>query len=120
MKIGTDIIEIERIAKAVTKSHFATRVYTSQELAYATSRGKQRDASLAGMYAAKEAFVKALGTGFRDGSWQDLEVCRDKLGAPYMVLQGVFKDLYTSRGFTQLEVTISHCRTYAVATVLLQ
>ncbi|WP_251440491.1 holo-ACP synthase [Veillonella intestinalis] len=119
MKIGTDIIEIARIAKAVTKDNFANRVYTVEELKYANSRGKQEAASLAGMYAAKEAFVKALGTGFREGSWQDLEIRRDKLGAPHFILQGKFKDIFEARGFTQIEVTISHCHTYAVATVLL-
>lgn len=119
MKLGTDIIEIERIAKAVKRPNFASRVYTEHELIYANSRGKQKSASLAGMYAAKEAFVKALGTGFRYGSWQDMEIRRDELGAPYMVLTGMFKSMYEASGYTNITVSISHCQAYAVATILL-
>lgn len=119
MKLGTDIIEVERIEKAVTKETFAKRVYTEHELSYAIGRGKQKAASLAGMYAAKEAFVKALGIGFRQGSFQDIEIRRDEWGAPYIVLSGVFKDVYEKSGFSELTVSISHCRLYAVATVVI-
>ncbi|MBE6079639.1 MAG: holo-[acyl-carrier-protein] synthase [Veillonella sp.] len=118
MKLGTDIIEIARIERAVAKDSFAKRVYTGHELAYAKSRGKQKVASLAGMYAAKEAFVKALGIGLRLGTFQDIEIRRDEYGAPFIQLSGVFKDIFNQKGFTSLEVSISHCRDYAVATVV--
>ena len=119
MKLGTDIIEIERIETAVAKKAFAKRVFTTHELSYAISRGKQRAASLAGIYAAKEAFVKALGIGFRQGTFQDIEVRRDDLGAPFIRLSGVFNDIFRKGGFTTIEVSISHCRLYAVAAVIL-
>ena len=118
MKLGTDIIEIARIEQAVAKDTFDKRVYTAHELDYAKSRGKQKAASLAGMYAAKEAFVKALGIGFRQGTFQDIEIRRDEYGAPFIQLSGVFKDIFDQKGFTSLELSISHCRDYAVATVI--
>lgn len=118
MKLGTDIIEIDRIEKAVKKEAFAKRVFTTHELSYAKSRGKQQFASLAGMYAVKEAFVKALGIGFREGTFQDIEVRRDEYGAPFIELNGTFKNIFNQKGFTALEVSISHCREYAVATVV--
>ncbi|WP_298703126.1 holo-ACP synthase [uncultured Veillonella sp.] len=119
MKIGTDIIEIERIAKAMERAHFGSRVFTAHELAYAKSRGKQESASLAGMYAAKEAFFKALGTGFRGGTWAEVEIHRDALGAPYIVCTGFFYELLKEKNLTTIELSISHCRSYATAVVLL-
>ncbi|MBS4912715.1 MAG: holo-ACP synthase [Veillonella sp.] len=120
MRLGTDIIEIDRIAKAVMKSkHFGERVFAASERAYAKSRGKQEMASLAGMYAAKEAFFKALGTGFRGGSWHEIYVQRDELGAPHIICNGKFKAMLQERGFSHIEVSISHCRDYATATVIL-
>ena len=119
MRIGTDIIEINRIATAVAKDSFRCRVFTAAEQAYCLGRGKQSDASFAGIYAAKEAFVKALGTGFRHGTWQDMEVYHDDLGAPKLRVSGVFGDLAAKAGVTAIELSISHCRDYATATVLL-
>ena len=75
MKLGNDIIEIDRIRCAIEKSKsFRDRVYTSHEIDYCESRKKGRYESYAGIYAAKEAFIKALGTGMRHGSWQDIEI----------------------------------------------
>lgn len=119
MRIGTDIIEINRIAKAVAKDSFRCRVFTTAEQAYCLSRGKQSNASFAGIYAAKEAFVKALGTGFRKGTWQDMEVYHDELGAPKLRCTGIFGAMVAQSGVTTVALSISHCRDYAVATVLL-
>lgn len=60
-----------------------------------------------------------MGIGFRQGTFQDIEVCRDDLGAPFIRLSGVFNDIFRKGGFTTIEVSISHCRLYAVATVIL-
>ena len=74
MKLGNDIIEIDRIRQAIEKSSsFKARVYTIHEIEYCKSRNKGCYESFAGIYAAKEAFIKALGTGMRHGSWQDIE-----------------------------------------------
>lgn len=119
MRIGTDIVEIDRIAKACSKEHFLQRVFTPLEIDYAKSRGKQEFASLAGMYAAKEAYVKALGIGFRKGTWQDMEVRRDEWGAPYLVRTGYFKEYELSLGISEVSLSISHAKAYATSTVIM-
>ena len=121
MKLGNDIIEIDRIRCAIEKSKpFRDRVYTSHEIDYCESKKKGRYASYAGTYAAKEAFIKALGTGMRHGSWQDIEIYHDELGAPLIRLQDTFKEIYETLGYTDIHVSISHCKEYAMSTVILE
>ena len=121
MKLGNDIIEIDRIRCAIEKSKpFRERVYPSHEIDYCESRKKGRYESYAGIYAAKEAFIKALGTGMRHGSWQDIEVYHDELGAPLIRLQDTFKEIYETLGYTDIHVSISHCKEYAMSTVILE
>ena len=121
MKLGNDIIEIDRIRCAIEKSKlFGNRVYTSHEIDYCESRKKGRYESYAGIYAAKEAFIKALGTGMRHGSWQDIEIYHDELGAPLIRLQDTFKEIYETLGYTAIHVSISHCKEYAMSTVILE
>ena len=121
MKLGNDIIEIDRIRQALEKSQsFRDRVYTPREIDYCESRNKGRYESYAGIYAAKEAFIKALGTGMRHGSWQDIEIDHDELGAPLIRLQDTFKDIYDTLGYTDTHVSISHCKAYAMSTVILE
>ena len=80
--IGCDIIEIERIARAIKRESFIQRVFTAKEAAYCQSRGQQAAASFAARFAAKEAVLKALGTGLREGSLQEIAVANDALGKP--------------------------------------
>ena len=121
MKLGNDIIEIDRIRCAIEKSKpFRERVYTSHEIDYCENRKKGRYESYTGIYAAKEAFIKALGTGMRHGSWQDIEVYHDELGAPLIRLQDTFKEIYETLGYTDIHVSISHCKGYAMSTVILE
>ena len=86
MHCGTDIVQISRIADmAARHGRSLGRFFTEQELAYCQRNdGTWRAESLAGIFAAKEALFKALGTGFRQGKWTDVEVCHDSLGAPYI------------------------------------
>ena len=121
MKLGNDIIEIERIRQAIERSSsFVERVYTPHEIDYCESRNKGRYESFAGIYAAKEAFIKALGTGMRHGSWQDIEIYHDELGAPLIRLQDTFKNIYETLGYTNIHVSISHCKEYTISTVILE
>ena len=121
MKLGNDIIEIDRIRCAIEKSKpFRERVYTSHEIDYCESRKKGRYESYAGIYAAKEAFIKALGTVMRHGSLQDIEIYHDELGAPLIRLQDTFKEIYETLGYTDIHVSISHCKEYAMSTVILE
>ncbi|WP_455134153.1 holo-ACP synthase [Veillonella parvula] len=121
MKLGNDIIEIDRIRQAIEKSSsFKARVYTIHEIEYCKSRNKGCYESFAGIYAAKEALIKALGTGMRHGSWQDIEIYHDEWGAPLIRLQDTFKDIYETSGYTDIHVSISHCKDYAMSTVILE
>ena len=80
--IGCDIIEIVRIKKAVERASFSERVFTPEEREYCSSRGLQAAASYAARFAAKEAVLKALGTGLRGGSLQEISITNDALGKP--------------------------------------
>lgn len=110
--IGTDIVEIERIEKAICSERFINRVYTEEEQQYLKAAGALEAQSAAGMFCAKEAVAKALGTGFEKGlKLTDIEITHDACGAPQVRIAG--------RGELQLQVSISHCRIYATATALL-
>jgi holo-[acyl-carrier protein] synthase len=118
--IGTDIVECLRIARMIERHGelFIMRVYTDAEIAYCSSR-KAATQHYAGRWAAKEAALKALGTGWRRGiSWRDIEVCNDRRGAPSLTLYGGARDLYEQLGIQRLHLTISHCRCHAVACVV--
>ncbi|SNV66504.1 holo-ACP synthase [Veillonella rodentium] len=121
MRLGNDIIEIKRITDAINKSdRFLERLFTEAEIAYCESRNKGKYESYAGIYAAKEAFLKALGTGLRKGSWLDIEIAHDNLGAPFIRLQDVFKEIYDETGYKNILVSISHCQSYAMSTVIFE
>lgn len=120
IEIGTDIIEIKRIQEAICRSErFKLRVYTEEEIQYCEGRDKNVYASYAGIYAAKEAFCKALRSGFRGGSWQDIHVLRTEEGAPYIELTGIFGEMFKERSFQYCALSISHSREYATAQVVL-
>jgi holo-[acyl-carrier protein] synthase len=118
--IGTDIIECLRIAQMIERHGelFINRVYTPLEIRYCNSR-KQATQHFAGRWAAKEAILKALGTGWRKGiSWRDIEVRNDTLGKPVVGLRGGAADRVEQIGITELLVSISHCRSHAMAYAL--
>ncbi len=71
--------------------------------------------SIAGNFAGKEAVVKALGTGLRGFQWTDIEILRDELGKPVVYLHGGAKKVANDLGISQVMMSISHCKTYAVA-----
>jgi holo-[acyl-carrier protein] synthase len=115
--IGTDIVECLRIAQMIERHGelFITRVYTSHEIEYCQSR-KQGTQHFAGRWAAKEAVLKALGTGWRRGiSWRDVEIRNLRSGSPIVALYGGAHDFMTQAGVTQVMVSISHCRSHATA-----
>ena len=87
---GIDIVEISRIQKSLNNEKFINRIFTQQEQAYCNSRNILRASSYAARFAAKEAVVKAFGTGMRGGSWQDIEVVVDDSGAPHIKITRLF------------------------------
>lgn len=115
--IGTDITECLRIARMIERHGelFISRVYTTEEIKYCQNR-KQATQHYAGRWAAKEAILKAIGTGWRRGiSWRDMEVRNEPGGKPVVAVRGGVKDVVEQLGIREIQVSISHCRTHATA-----
>jgi holo-[acyl-carrier protein] synthase len=113
--IGVDIIEIGRIKRAVARwqDSFLKRIYTQAEL-----ENHHNISSLAARFAAKEAVMKALGTGTRGVSWKDIEIIANGDGAPLIRLYGRALKKSTEIGIAQFDISISHSRKYAIAFVI--
>ncbi|MCX7780001.1 MAG: holo-ACP synthase [Negativicutes bacterium] len=117
--IGIDIIEVSRIAAALRSDAFRQRVFTAGEQAYCSSRGKGSAASYAARFAGKEAVLKALGTGFSGGTWQDIEILPDDLGQPRVTLAGYFQTVAQQKGIERIFISLTHTREYAAAQVVM-
>lgn len=120
--IGTDIIEIERIERAVNRSQrFCDKIFTKGEQAYCNGRNHARFESYAARYAAKEAMFKALGTGYRYGfAFNEVEVLNDDLGKPEIHAHGKVKKFLKENRVSQIHLSLSHARENAVAYVVLE
>lgn len=117
--IGNDIIEIERIEKAISKEGFKNKVYTERELENIIKRGNRVE-TYAGIFSVKEAISKAIGTGVRDFSLLDLEILNDDLGKPYVIVsEKVDKILKSKKNDYRIEISISHSKKYATAMAIL-
>jgi holo-[acyl-carrier protein] synthase len=117
VSIGTDIIETVRIAQMIEKHGevFLQRVFTQREIAYCSSR-RAANQHYAGRWAAKEAVLKVLGTGWAKGiHWTDVEVFNEVSGAPTIRVYGKAAEIAAERGIRDIQVSISHCRAYATA-----
>lgn len=115
--IGTDIIECLRIGKMIEQHGelFLTRVFTDQEIRYCQNRKRAME-HFAGRWAAKEAILKCLGTGWRRGiSWTDMEIGNDQEGKPQVQLCGMAQEIAQKLGISEIMLSISHCRAYATA-----
>ena len=116
--IGNDIIEIERIEKAISKEGFKNKVYNQKELENIEKRG-DRVETYAGIFSAKEAISKAIGTGVREFSLTDLEILNDDLGKPYVaVSEKLDKIIKDKKEDYQIEISISHSKKYATAVAI--
>lgn len=120
--IGTDIVAIDRFQRFVDEGNTALlrRLFTVQEMEFCSSR-KNSAASLSARFAAKEAFLKALGTGLRDGiSWHDIEVANDRLGKPELILSGRAIEVFMEHGLSTAFLSLTHDGGVAVAMVVLE
>ncbi|MGB7201935.1 MAG: holo-ACP synthase [Pyrinomonadaceae bacterium] len=122
VSIGIDIVEVYRIRDAIAKTpRFATRVFTGAERDYCESKGVAAAQSYAARFAAKEAFLKALKTGWRGKiSWQDIEVVTDADGVPNLNITGEAEKILQKLGATHVHLSISHTTEHAVAEVILE
>ena len=120
--IGIDIVEIARIEEVFARrgTRFRDRVFTEAEIAYCEPRGS-RFASYAARFAAKEAMMKALGTGWAKGvAWRDVEVLRGEKGAPSVNLRGRALECFNGLGARKAHISMSHSRDLAIAQVVLE
>ncbi|MBM4011387.1 MAG: holo-ACP synthase [Planctomycetota bacterium] len=118
--VGTDITEVLRIAQMIERHGelFIARVYTPAEIEYCRTRTMATQ-HFAGRWAAKEAVLKALGTGWRRGiSWRDVEVTNGAAGRPSVTLRGGTADFAEKMGIRCILASISHCRTHATASAV--
>lgn len=117
---GVDIIEVERIARALERhpERFLHRVFTPGEIADCWPGEQHRTRRLAARFAAKEATLKALGIGLRGVNWTDIEVVKDSLGKPELRLTGRLAVLAAEQGISGLHLSLSHCKEYALAQVV--
>jgi len=121
--IGIDIIEVARFEPHVADRArlLVNKIFTPAEIEYCDRKIKNQAQNYAARFAAKEAFFKALGTGWRSGlGWQDIEVQHDELGKPYLVLSGTAKKMVEDKGITQIHISLSHVKAMAVAIVILE
>ncbi len=115
---GVDIIEIDRVRQVLERygQRFLSRVFTPGEIAYCQGRAP----NLAARFAAKEATMKALGTGVRGLGWKDIEVVRHESGAPAIKLHHRGESRAKRLAVQEISVSLSHSREYAVAFVVVR
>lgn len=118
--LGTDIVEISRIGQMIERHGdiFLNRVFTELENEYCGSK-KNKEQHYAGRWAAKEAVMKTLGTGFIKGiGWKEIEVVNLQSGKPTIVISGGVERHATEMGVDEILITISHSREFATATAI--
>ncbi|MBJ6726312.1 holo-[acyl-carrier-protein] synthase [Geomesophilobacter sediminis] len=119
---GVDIVEIARFERFLQQNNDALfrRLFTEAEMQYCSGK-KLAAQHYALRFAAKESFLKALGTGLRDGlCWKEIEVVNDALGKPELKLSGVAEEKYRQAGCTACFVSLSHDAGSAIAMVILE
>ena len=117
--VGVDICDIERLRKIDKKfkDKFLKKIFTPEEIAYCEKK-YHKYSSYAARFAAKEAFLKAIGTGLRDGfQWKDIEVRNDDLGKPYFIFHGHTADFISNHN---VHLSLSHTDKNAIAFVIIE
>lgn len=119
---GIDLANISRIKRIIIKwdRRFLNKIYTANEIGYCEQKSNNRYHSYAGIFAAKEACAKALGTGFRDIKWKDIEVNNDSLGKPIIYLSNDLKNKFIEKEIDNVHLSISHTEKLAIAMVIIE
>lgn len=118
---GIDIVETERLQQLLDRhgDHFLERVFTQAERAYCQKNPRRFLEHLAGRFAAKEAILKALGTGWTGGiAWTDMEILPDAAGRPELKLTGRCAEIAAEKKIAEWHVSISHVKTHATASAI--
>jgi len=120
--IGADIAEVPRLREAIERhgERFLQRVFTEREIAYC-QRHRNSEERFAARFAAKEAMMKALGTGWRRGiTWRDIEVSNAQGGKPNIQLTGKALEIFHSLGGARILLSLTHTDNYALAQVIIE
>jgi holo-[acyl-carrier protein] synthase len=120
--VGTDLAEVARIRQSVERfgDRFLNRIYTARERSYAMSKANWAE-RLAARFAAKEAGMKAIGTGWSGGvSWQHIEVSNEPSGRPTLRLSGAALDVANRLSVQRISVSLTHTKEMAFAVVILE
>jgi len=119
--VGIDLIEVPRIARQIEAGkRFTDRIFTDREAAYCEGK-KNKAQNYAARFAAKEAFLKATGVGWRKGlTFKDIEVLNDPLGKPELVLHGKAREFVEENGISNIQLTLTHLKETAGAVVVLE
>jgi holo-[acyl-carrier protein] synthase len=119
--MGTDIIEVKRIERLLSKQdRFKERIFTRGEIEYCEQK-KNNVQNYAARFAVKEALLKAIGTGWREGvAFKEIEVKNNEKGKPELVLSGTAKTITEEMGVTNIQVSISHLKDLAIGVVILE
>ena len=122
VSIGIDIVEVYRIRETISRTpRFVERVYTENERRYCEAKGAAAAQSFAARFAAKEAFLKALKTGWRGKiTWHDIEIISDKNAVPSLKIAGEAQKILENLGANQIHLSLSHTTEHAVAQVILE
>lgn len=121
--MGIDIIEVPRIAKQLDSGaeNFIHRIFTEDEVRYCEGKLRNKAQNYAVRFAAKEAFFKAIGTGWRNGlSWRDIAMINDELGKPSIVVSGQAQKIIEALHVSKIHVSVSHLKQVAVAIIILE
>jgi holo-[acyl-carrier protein] synthase len=119
---GIDIVEVPRVAASIGRfgARFLQRVFTDAEIRYCQSKQNAAE-RFAARFAAKEAGLKAIGTGWRHGvAWKDVEVRREPSGRPTIAFTGKAAEFAAKLGVTRASLSISHTKEHAIAQVILE
>jgi holo-[acyl-carrier protein] synthase len=121
LRVGTDLVQVSRIAESIATfgEKFTRRLFTENEIVYATSSEALQAERFAARFAAKEATIKALNLVDVGFDWKEIEVLRDGAGHCTLALHGVAKEAAVRARVTELCVSLSHDGGYAIATVIL-
>jgi holo-[acyl-carrier protein] synthase len=117
--IGTDIIEVSRVLNSSTREDSRKKLFTEKEIAYCSKQDGGQ--SYAARFAAKEAFFKALGTGWSNNlAWTDVEILNNESGKPYFLLHGEALSQMNALGGKTVHLSLSHIKSHAIAYVIIE
>ncbi len=118
--IGIDIIEVARISKSIQRKGFKEKIFSKLEIDYCEKKANMAE-RFAARFAAKEAFLKALGTGLRSGmAFNEIEVVNDEQGKPSIRTLGVTSQTIKEMGIKTIHLSLSHTKKMAVASVVIE